>query len=965
MNPTPNPPASVVFGRFRVVSQRRELLADGQPLKLGGRAYDVLMTLIGARGAVVSRDALMSSVWPDRVVEESALEVQISALRAVFGADRALIRTVAGRGYQFTGEIRIQSGDSERCAGAVVVATPAPAVVHPTNLPEPVSELIARGDELQEILGLAADNRLVTLTGAGGIGKTQLALEAARTLRPDFADGAWVVELAPLSDPVLIPVAFASALGLEISAGTVSPKGVAAALSAKKILLVLDNCEHVIDAAATITETLLQVAPGLRLIATSREPLRVEGEQVYPVPPLGIPAEHAEGNDDPLRYGAVRLFLERARAAAPRFAPDQHQTTLVATICRRLDGIPLAIELAAARVPALGTEELVMRLDDRFQWLMGGRRTALPRHQTLRATLDWSHDLLSEGEKLLFRRLGVFASNIDLKAAVGITSDADLTPEEVVEHLSNLVTKSLLAVHLDTPVPRFRLVETTRAYALEKLAASGESERLTRRAAEYGRDRLERAQATLESRPTADLLISYRYWVDNLRWALDWAFSPEGDASVGVALTAAAVPLWMHLSLVEECRLWVEQALAALAGSASPDERLEMRLQAAQGALLVMARGAGSADSGAVWTKTLAIAERLDDVEYQLRALWGLWLFRVNSGRHRIPLELAERFLGLAPKLPASNDPLFGQRMIGVSLYLRGDLAAARDQLEHVLAEYADTDERSQTVRFQFDLRVSVRVFVAWILWLQGLADQAIHVANEAVEDARATNQAFSLCYALAFGACPIAFLIGDLTAAEQNVGLLADQSARYGLTLWSAVARAHQGLLRIEQGDVVAGSALLQTGLDEAYAGAGLAVRLITCLHWSTEPLRRADRVDDELSALEDAIDRSRATDEYWAMAELLRIKGELLLLQDAPGAMAMAEERFRQALDRARQQGALSWELRAATSLARLLRDQGRSADAKALLQPVYDRFSEGFQTADLKTARELLGTFRVVPR
>ena len=640
MDPADPPSASLAFGRFQVLPYRRELLADGQPLKLGGRAFDVLLALIEAHGGVVSKDALMARVWPDRVVEENALQAQISALRGAFGAERDLIRTVSGRGYQFTGEINTESAEPDERAGpATVMAKPGSAMA-PTNLPEQVSALIGREEELREVVSLAASHRLVTLNGAGGIGKTRLALAVARRLLPRFPDGVWLAELAPLPGPSLVPAVVATATGVETGAGTASADDVASVLSGKKILLVLDNCEHVIDAAATMAEALLRMAPAAHLIATSREPLKAEGEQVYPVQPLGVPAEHAEDDNDSLRYGAVQLFLERTREAAPRFAPDQRLTATMAMICRRLDGIPLAIELAAARVAALGIEALATRLDDRFELLTGGRRTALPRHRTLRATLDWSYDLLSEGEKLLFRRVGVFASNFDLKAATGIASDANLAPEAVVEHLSGLVTKSLVAAYLDTPIPRFRLVETTRAYALEKLAASGERERLARRAAEYARDRLEHAQPTLEERPSADRLVSYGYWVDNLRWALDWAFAPEGDTSVGVALTAAAVPLWMHLSLVEECRLWVERALHALAGSACPDERLEMRLCAAQGALLVMAKGAGAPDSGAAWAKALAIAERIDDVEYQLRALWGRWLFHVNSGLHRVPLDL-------------------------------------------------------------------------------------------------------------------------------------------------------------------------------------------------------------------------------------------------------------------------------------------------------------------------------------
>ena len=312
MDPASEPPASVAFGPFRVLPHRRELLADGQPIKLGGRAFDVLMALIEARGAVVGKDALMRRVWPNRIVEENSLQAQISALRAAFGAERELIRTVAGHGYQFTGEIRILAASRDERIGAAAGPASAPP---PTNLPEPISELIGRDDDLDEILSLAAAHRLINLTGPGGIGKTRLSLEVARRLLPNIVDGIWAIELAPLSDPELVPVAVATALGLELTSGTASPLSVASALRSKQLMLVLDNCEHVVDAAARMAESLLRTNPAARVIATSREPLRAEGEWVYPVPPLAVPTEGSPDGEDPLRYGAVRLFVERVRAA--------------------------------------------------------------------------------------------------------------------------------------------------------------------------------------------------------------------------------------------------------------------------------------------------------------------------------------------------------------------------------------------------------------------------------------------------------------------------------------------------------------------------------------------------------------------------------------------------------------------------------------------------------------------------
>jgi predicted ATPase len=276
------------------------------------------------------------------------------------------------------------------------------------NLAEPVSELIGREVEFEEILGLTAAHHLVTLTGAGGIGKTRLGLEVARRLLPEFADGVWVIELAPLSDPDLVPIAVATELGLDLAGGAVSPERFANAFASKQLLLVLDNCEHLVG-AASMAEALLRANPAARVMATSREPQRAEGECLYRVPPLAVPTEGSRDTEDPLRYGAV-LFVARARTAEPQFSPDERAVAAIAAICRRLDGIPLAIELAAARTNALGVEELAARLDDCLHLLTGGRRMALPRHQTLRATLDWSYQLLPELERVVLRRLATFAA---------------------------------------------------------------------------------------------------------------------------------------------------------------------------------------------------------------------------------------------------------------------------------------------------------------------------------------------------------------------------------------------------------------------------------------------------------------------------------------------------------------------------------------------------------------------------
>ena len=565
--------AHLDFGRFCVAPQRRELFVDGTLVELGGRAFDVLVALVEAEGRMLTKRELMDRVWPNRIVEESNLQVQIAALRKVLGGDRDVVRTVAGRGYQFAGVLRParpEEGPAE--------------TARRSNLPEPVSELIGRDSEFAEVAELVKVHRLVTLVGTGGIGKTRLGLQVAHGLVPRFTDGVWLAELGQLTDPDLLPVTVAAALGLTLESGTPTPEQVAAGLGAKQVLLVLDSCEHLIDAAARMAEALLRASPGTHVMATSREALRVPGEQLRRVPPLEVPGEGVHQSEDLLRAGAVRLFVARATAAERGFLLDRQGLLAASAVCRRLDGIPLAIELAAARAPALGMEVLEDRLDDRFRLLTGGQRTALPRHKTLRATLDWSYDMLPEPERVVLRRLGVFSGSFAIEAIDALTSHVEIPARDSINHVANLVAKSLVIADTVGAAAHYRLLETMRFYALEKLTESGELKALARRHAEYYLSVFERAEAEWKALPTTEWLATYGRQIDNLRAALDWAFSPNGDATIGVALTTAAVPLWMHLSLMEECRARVERALAGLEPGPDRDTRREERLLAALGA---------------------------------------------------------------------------------------------------------------------------------------------------------------------------------------------------------------------------------------------------------------------------------------------------------------------------------------------------------------------------------------------
>jgi predicted ATPase len=823
-----------------------------------------------------------------------------------------LIRTVSRRGYQFTGEIQ-----------SIAPAVPASARRSLTNLPAPVSALIGRDDAIREVCELVTTHRLITLVGAGGIGKTQLGLEVGRRLLPTFADG---IRLA-----AAVPWTVAGALELTSPQGVPSPESVAAALANRHVLLLLDNCEHVIEAAARMAEAILRSNPRPCVLATSREPLRLPGEIVYSVPPLHVPVDDDLTEEELLQTGAVGLFIARARDAHSDFSATGYGK-LLAVICRRLDGIPLAIELAAARSASLGVEALAARLDDRFRLLAGGHRTALPRHQTLQATLDWSFELLSETEQVALRRLSVFAGSFTLEAAAAVAADPTMPASDVVDGVASLVGKSLLTVAANGPLRQYRLHETTRAYAMQKLGQSNERDAVSHVHAEYLRDVFEAAAAECSTRPKAEWLAAYAHQLDNLHEALDWAFSPRGNAEIGVALTAAAVPLWFYLDQATQHDMRLHAALA--------------------GALLYIKKP--DAEGDAAWSKTLDIAEHLPDTDYKLRALWGLFVYGLNNGDYPAALRLAKAFKSAATGRGDDADALLADRLIGISLHYLGEQSAAREHLERMVGLYPESAARSDLVRFHSDQRVLAQSALAHVLWLQGFPDQAMQAAKTGLERAQGLDNSLSISSALGHGGCPVALLNGDLETAERFVRLQQRYSGPMLGHLWG---RCFEGALLLQRGEAKNAAQKLLAATQDMRARGLVGLPFNAFLGYLAQSFGGAGRPVEGLAVVGEALERTERNHEHWCTAELLRIKGELTLLIGAAEAAARAEECFVQALDWARRQGNMSWELRCATSLARVLQRQARYAAAEDLLAAVYARFTEGFGTADLTTARGLL--------
>jgi predicted ATPase/DNA-binding winged helix-turn-helix (wHTH) protein len=942
------------LGEWEVDLARRELRARGVPIPIGGRAFEIVEVLVQSAGELVSKGELSARIWPGAIVEDNTLQFHISAIRKALGSDRGMLKTASGRGYRLLGEWTSRQESTSSVDSIDLEPMRSPAEPFQTNLPAAASALVGRTNAMQHLRGLLSAYRVVTLTGLGGIGKTRLALEVARGLFPSYEGDVRLVELVSLSDPELVPSAVAAGLGLKLGGDEISGESVARAIGAQRLLLVLDNCEHVIDTAARLAEKIVRMCPRTTILATSREFLKIEGEYVYRVPPLNVPAQHEEP-EEILGRSAVQLFIATTRALHSDFSPDGEHLSAIAAICRRLDGIPLAIDFAATHVAALGLGQVAASLNDHLVMLTGGRRTALPRHQTLRATLDWSYELLPESERLVMRRLTVFAGDFTAEAASFVASGAEIAATDVVRSMANLVTKSLVSLESGGVFAYHRLHETTRAYALEKLVESGEFEQVTCRHAYYYRDLFDRAEIELETLAASAWLARYGREIGQVRAALDWAFSPTGDAEVGVALTVAAVPLWVQLSLTEECRGRVERALSG--PSRSRDARRNMQLYAALGAAIFLTKGS-CAEMIAAFTSAFAIAEGLDDTDYRLRALWGSFMEHVTNLRYRAALAVAEKFRTYAAKSADPADGLIGDRLVGVALLALGDLEGARRHVERMMGRYVARS--SHIIRFQFDQQLLAYSYRCRILWLQGFADQAMRGVESHLVAARASDHPYSLFSGLLQTACPIALLAGDLALAERYIKALMDLSARHAVELWTLGGRCFGGVLLIKRGSIGAGLELLRTAFAHIPQGA-FTLFYTPVLAEIADALGRDNKAAEGLSIIDEALARSDSNEERWCVAELLRIKGELILREGAPQAATAAEQHFFRSLDWARRQGALSWELRTSTSLARLQHDQGRLAEARSLLQSVYDRFSEGFETVDLKTAKAYLNSWQ----
>jgi predicted ATPase/DNA-binding winged helix-turn-helix (wHTH) protein len=929
------------FGPFRLFVAERLLFDGDRPIRLNRRATDILLALVEQPGRIFSHHELMSHVWPDTFVEDANLRAHISALRRALGHSdfgQSYLMTTPGCGYSFVGPLNNETSP-------VLLTVPPPA--HPGAWPIPLGRVHGRADVIARIQAQLPQQRLISVVGPGGIGKTTVVSTLADAVVGSYPDGIQWIDLAALDRDEMVPPAVAFALGLDNFA--VDPtSGIVATLRDRHMLLILDCCERIVQGAALIADSVLRGAPNVHIVATSRERLRTAGEYVVRLPPLGAPTPTGELTlAQAMEYPAVRLFVERAMAALDSFVLTEANLPTIVRICSQLEGVALAIELAAGSLASFGLAQLATLIESRLRLTSSGRRTAEPRHQTMQATLDWSYDTLPEPERLVLQRLAVFAGGADLAAVRAVAADATNDQIAVVANLARLVDKSLVVAEINDASVRYRLLDTTRSYALDKLTASRTLPVVARSHAEWFLRRLE----ALSAGESASL-DEYTADLANIRAALDWAASPDGDAAFAVTLTLACVALWMELSLLGECRSRVGNALALLDPAGARNSTTELMLTAALGTSLMYTSGPVEA-AEALWTRVFELAEEFGDTQYQLRALYGLWLYKILVCEYRAALALARRFHCVAENSNGLPDIGVAHRMTSMALHYLGEQAGTREHAQNSLQSPMSELRWAQTARYGVDQQVGSRVLLARSLWLLGYPGQAMLIAQVSVDEAAGVGHANSTCLALADGACLIAIWIGDATASDRFASMLADYAERHTLGVWRTYSSAMRGRVLAQNGVAKEGIILLRAALHEL-RDTPHDIRFQLYLVWLAEALWIAEEFDEALEAIDQTLERAQRTEERWYLPELLRIRGELLIRRGGSDAIAAARQHFAESLHCAREQKARSWELRTVISVARL---PSSGHNAYASLRSVLDGFSEGFETADLRAARRLL--------
>ncbi|MGZ9706928.1 ATP-binding protein [Pseudomonas sp. GNP013] len=896
----PIPEDAICFGAYVLIPQHHLLLRNGEPVPLGSRAMLLLMVMATRAGELLEKTELLTLVWPKLVVEECNLRAQIRTLRRTFGAngDLGYIVTVPARGYRFVAPIAVQSplaGQSEKLVKPKLQGT--------------VKQMFGREETLNSLEKQLEQRRFVTITGHAGTGKTMVALALANRMLPRYPQGVSFIDLAPVSRGQLVHVVIAAALGIDCT--TDDPLLVITnSLAASKALLILDNCEHVLEETSKAIEAILCNALQCSVLVTSREPLHAEGEFVHDLAPLPFPPQGASlDTAQALSYPAIALLVERISAHDLGYVFTPLDIHAAAAICRKLDGNALAIEIAAARVRAFGIEHLVEMLDGSFRLQMTGRRTALPRHRTLGAALDWTYAMLCPAEQAMLRQLSVFTGVFTLRAVKAVVA---VNAQEPARLMESLMDKSLVISCGQDSARRYRLLETTRLYAAQKLAEQDETDVTALRHAAWTLEELKASVQDLAEIPPQDWLARYGAQVDSVRAALEWAYSSHGDREMGIALTLVSLPLWMRLLLTAECYDWVNRGLQLEHESAPIEQRQRMLLLTASASVMVLTFGGGEKIREA-WLQVGEDARELNDTEHQLHALWGLWQDKSCRNQYSAALELANQYVVLSQSADHSERQLLGLRMRANAQFYMGRLEDALRSVVEALSAPLSPD--THLIDLHFDQRIAARSLKAKIHLLQGNVEAALTTLDKNISQAIRLNHPATLWYTLCLSAIPTELLLRNEEKVRYYLSLLRDSMEGHDFYLWRQFSRCFEHILLIRQGapedgvprlgEVLAqlqdqGGSPLYSLLRSEYA---LGLGMLGLEH------RGLEIIDETLQA-------ARSREERWFVPELLRIKAQMLLKQDNP----LSHRVLQDARNEAENQGAHFWSAQIASDLDRL---------------------------------------------
>jgi predicted ATPase/DNA-binding winged helix-turn-helix (wHTH) protein len=796
------------FGNFRLLPEAQALLYKGQPVGVGGRGFDILTLLVARAGEVVSKADLYAHVWPDYIVHDHNLKVNVGNLRrslAELDPATEYIATIPGRGYKFV--------------AALESSNPAPARQIALNTshhiaPPPVRQLLGRVGAIGQISEKLDQTGYVTIVGPGGAGKTSLAVTVAQQ-SCEAGEAIAFADLSTLSDPRFVVPAIASALG--VSLGFDDPiAGVIEILRSNKMLLIIDNCEHVIAMAATVVERISLEVPAARIIATSREPLRTRHEQIHFLSGLAYP-DHttALSTSDALRFPAIQLFMTKAHGFGDQEPSDEYIRSVV-SICTRLDGLALAIELAAGTASVLAPSALDDLFKDGFDTMNRGARDAPLRHQSLEATLDWSYRLLPDREAILLGLLSVFSGPFNADDVEVMYPAGALEPMTGRDALSQLVAKSLVSSEYDGSAMYYRLAESTGTYAARRLSGSLFREKARRQFAVRTRDKLQIAEREWSLQTSREWLTKYRRQIDDVRAAIGWAFDPAGDAPLGVDLVVAALPLWQELSAFREMLEAIDLASSnstALTGLA-PLGRT--KLSTARAWAMTLARHMHPQTEDA-WRESILDARGSHDAEFQVRAVCGQAVFLAYSGRPRTAIRSMKEFAA-AKGMDWKTAP-DGKRLLAHIEIYAGELSSASAHLEALMNDWGHLEEGHGLSRFQVDLPAGIRLSQAFLSWLQGDSDRAADLASRAIDRAVDLDHMISLGNAISLAALPIAFVEGDLDTASRLQRQLTDVSRRESVGIYEGTATFFAGAIQAARGEK-AGFTLMQDSITGLLRG-------------------------------------------------------------------------------------------------------------------------------------------------